>query len=120
MELRVVHDLLDKAVLDEQRRNIGRIDGVVLELRRGAAPRVAAIEIGGRVWVRRIGPRAARWAISLAKRLPALANGVTRIPMSEVRLVGITVGVNCDGRKLPTLAWEQWLRRNVIGRIPGA
>lgn len=119
MELRVVHDLLDKPVLDDERRNIGRVDGVVLELRQGAAPRVAAFEIGGSVWTRRLGPRAARWAAAMGKRFPAVANGVTRITMSDVRHVGITVGVKCDGRKLPTLAWEQWLRRRVIGRIPG-
>ena len=42
MELRIVHDLLDKPVLDEERRNVGRVDGVVLELRRGAPPLVTA------------------------------------------------------------------------------
>jgi len=120
MEFRVVHDLLDKPVLDDERRNIGRVDGVVLELRRGAAPRVAAFEIGGRVWARRLGPRMARWVEWMGKRWPAVANGVTRIAMRDVRHVGITVSVKCDGRRLPTLAWEQWLRRRVIGRIPGA
>jgi hypothetical protein len=119
-ELRVVHDLLDKPVLDEERRNIGRVDGVVLELRRGAAPRVSAFEIGGRVWAQRLHPRLARWAVALGKRWPGLSNGVTRIAMEDVRTLGITVSVKCDGRKTPALATEHWLRRNVISRIPGA
>jgi hypothetical protein len=120
MELRVVHELLDKPVLDEARRNIGRVDGVVLELRRGAPPRITAFEIGGRVWARRLHPRIARWAVSLGKRWPALANGVTRISMQDVRTTGITVSVKCDGRTTAAMRWEHWLRRNVISRIPGA
>jgi hypothetical protein len=120
MDIHVVHDLLDKPVLDEERRNIGRVDGVVLQVRRGKPPRVTAFEIGGTVWLRRLHPRLARWAESLGRRLPALAYGVTRIPMREVRNMGITVGVRCDGRTLPAMGWEHWLRRNVIGRIPGA
>jgi hypothetical protein len=120
MELRLVHDLLDKPVLDEERRNMGRIDGVVLELRRGGPPRVTALEIGGRVWARRLGPRVARWAMALGKRFPAVAGGVTRIALHDVRTTGITVSVKCDGRTLPAMAWEHWLRRNVIARIPGA
>ena len=120
MELHLVHDLLDKAVLDEERRNIGRVDGIVLEARRTGPPVVSAIEIGGRLLARRVHPRLGRWARSLAKRWPAVGNGVTRIAMSDVRTTGITVGVRCDGRKTPAMAWEQWLLRNVIGRIPGA
>jgi hypothetical protein len=99
---------------------MGRVDGIALELRRGAAPRITAIGIGGRVWAARVHPRIATWAAALARRWPSLANGVTRIPMDQVRHVGVTVSVKCDGRTTPALAWEQWLRRNVISRIPGA
>ena len=120
MELRVVHDLLDKPVLDEARRNIGRVDGVVLELRRGSPPVISAFEIGGSVLARRFGPRVARWVVAIGKRLSAVANGVTRVAMRDVRTTGITVSVKRDGRPLPTMAWEHWLLRNVISRIPGA
>jgi hypothetical protein len=120
MELRVVHDLLDKPVLDEERRNVGRVDGVVLELRRGGPPVISAFEIGGRVWARRIHPRLATWAVALARRWPAAGNGVTRFAMRDVRNTGITVSVKCDGRPTPALAWENWLREHVISRIPGA
>ena len=120
MELRIVHDLLDKVVLDEGRRNVGRVDGVVLELHGGAAPVVSAFEIGGRVWARRLNARIARWAVAFGRRWPALGNGVTRFAMRDVRTTGITVSVKCDGRPTPALAWENWLREHVISRIPGA
>ena len=120
MELKIVHDLLDKVVLDDARRNIGRVDGVVLELRRGGAPVVSAFEIGGRVWARRLNGTIARWAVALGRRWPALGNGVTRFAMRDVRTTGITVSVKCDGRPTPALAWENWLREHVISRIPGA
>ena len=120
MELRVVHDLLDKVVLDEGRRNIGRVDGVVLELRRGAPPVISAFEIGGGVWARRLHARIARWAVALGQRSPAVGNGVTRFSMHDVRTTGITVSVKCDGRPTSALAWENWLREHVISRIPGA
>ena len=120
MELRVVHDLLDKPVLDEARRNIGRVDGVVLELRRGAPPVISAFEIGGSVLARRFGPRVAGWVLAIGTRFPSVANGVTRVALRDVRTTGITVSVKCDGRTLPTMAWEQWLRRHLISRIPGA
>lgn len=120
MELLLAHDLLDKPVIDSERRNIGRVDGVALALRPGEAPRVTAFEIGGRVWARRLGLRVGRWVERLGTRWPAVANGVTRIDMRDVRHVGITVRVKCDGRTLPTMAWEHWLRRHVISRIPGA
>ena len=120
MELRIVHDLLDKPVLDEGRRNVGRVDGVVIELRRGGPPVVSAFEIGGRVLTRRLHPRFASWAVALGKRWPALANGVTRFSMRDVRTTGITVSVKCDGRPTPALAWENWLRERVVSRIPGA
>lgn len=120
MEFRIAHDLLDKVVLDEGRRNIGRVDGVVLELRRGAPPVISAFEIGGRVWARRLNATIARWAVALGRRWPVLGNGVTRFSMRDVRNTGITVSVKCDGRPTPAMAWENWLREHIISRIPGA
>ena len=55
--LRLVHDLLDAQLLDRAEERIGRIDDLVLELRDGRPPRVAAILIGGPVREARVG----RW-----------------------------------------------------------
>ena len=51
----LVRDILDKAVVDRQGREIGRADSVVLALG-GGAPRVARIEVGLAVLVERMWP----------------------------------------------------------------
>jgi hypothetical protein len=43
-----------------------------------------------------------------------------RIPWSQVRDIGIDVEVDLDVEQTPVLAWERWLSKHVIGRIPGA
>jgi hypothetical protein len=43
-----------------------------------------------------------------------------RVPWSKVVVTGVTVTIGLDGQETDALAWERWLRRNVIGRIPGA
>ena len=42
----LIRDLLDKKVSDRNGREMGRVDSVILDVRDGAPPRVAAIEIG--------------------------------------------------------------------------
>lgn len=51
----LVRDILDRAVVDRQGREIGRADSVVLTLG-GGAPRVARIEVGPAVLVERMWP----------------------------------------------------------------
>jgi hypothetical protein len=65
----LVRDLLDKSVLDANGRELGRTDGIVLELRKDAPPRVAAIELGPAVLFARIAPVAGRWAAGLQHAL---------------------------------------------------
>jgi hypothetical protein len=43
-----------------------------------------------------------------------------RIPWSKVVVSGIDVTIGVEAEKTPALAWELWLRRKIIGRIPGA
>jgi hypothetical protein len=43
-----------------------------------------------------------------------------RIPMSKIRVGLNTVTADVEAEKTPALEWELWLRKKVIGRIPGA
>ena len=64
----LVRDVLDTQVLDRKKRAIGKVDGIGLELREGAAPRVAYLEIDGVTAWRRLGARYGRWAARIASR----------------------------------------------------
>ena len=65
----LVRDLLDKLVVDRNGRELGRADGIVLEVRKDAPPRVTRIELGPGVLFARIAPVLGRWAAGLAYAL---------------------------------------------------
>jgi hypothetical protein len=114
------HDVQDALLKDRHRENIGRCDSLVLELRDGLPPRVAAMLVGGPVRRERIG----RWMVALGRLLPGSRNGrndsVSRIPFAAVRSIGTTIEVDLLRDDLPSEHVERWLATHVIGRIPGA
>lgn len=83
----LVRDLLDKQVMDRNGREMGRVDGVVLELRDGAPPRVARIEIGGSVLAWRIHPLLARWVEGLMHAIGMGDGQPRRISFREIRSI---------------------------------
>ena len=78
--LDLVRDLLDTKVVDRDGREMGRVDGVVLEIGGGGAPRVAAIEIGAEVLFRRVRPFFGRWAAGVERALGIERGRPMRIP----------------------------------------
>ena len=63
--MNLVHDVLDRVVVDRNEKHLGRVDGLVLELRDGAPPRVAYVEIGAETASRRV----AGWLTRLTQAL---------------------------------------------------
>jgi hypothetical protein len=43
-----------------------------------------------------------------------------RIPASKIREAGIDVHVDLDASDTEALAWEQWLGKHIVRRIPGS
>jgi hypothetical protein len=115
----LVHDVLDKQLLDRHREKMGRVDGIVLELSDGSPPRVTAIEVGGAVLARRLHPTLGRWAEALGRTWGNRQRPVTRIPWSVVHRNGNVVEADVDALATPALAWELWLRRHVMEHLPG-
>ena len=115
----LVHDVLDKILLDKREKPVGRIDGIVLELRDGRPPRVACVELGGTVLARRLHPRLARWAAAIRRLWGSGHVSTTRIPWSALRRMGLMWQAELDGRDTPAADWEVWLRDRVIARVPG-
>ena len=108
--------VLDQQVVDARGRPMGKVDGLVLELREGEPARVAALVVGGTTLLWRLHPGLAEWA---ERRLGGNGHAV-RIPWRSVVKVGIDIKVDVEGERSPALHWERWVRERIIGRIPGA
>jgi sporulation protein YlmC with PRC-barrel domain len=116
----LTRDILDQQVVDRTGQRLGKVDGVILELRDGEPPRVAAIEIGPVTLTRRIHPRLAEWLGGWLRRHGPRTDGTLRIPWSKVRAIGVDLRVDLVADGTPARAWEDWLREHVIRRIPGS
>src|SRR4029434_7719229 len=65
----LIRDVLDNQLLDRHQRQMGKVDGLILELRPGQPPRLAYIEVGSITLARRLHPRLARWVALFARKL---------------------------------------------------
>ncbi|WP_025662101.1 hypothetical protein [Rhizobium sp. IBUN] len=109
----IVRDILDEQLIDRNGVKMGKVDGILAELRPGKPPRIVAIEIGAIVLARRVGLRPGQW-------LASLLGQPHRIPWHEVRDVGLNIQCHFDVRETSILDWQTWLRDHFITRIPGA
>jgi hypothetical protein len=116
----LVRDLLDVRLVDRRSRGLGRVDGILLDVRDGRPPRVMAMEVGLVTAVRRINPRLARWVRALALKILPVPLRPTRYSPQLFRDIGVDVELDVDVHTDPKLLrLEKWLRGHVIERIPG-
>jgi sporulation protein YlmC with PRC-barrel domain len=115
----LMRDLLDNQVIDRRGQKIGKVDGVILSIGDGRAPRVAALEVGAVTFAHRLHHRLGQWLERMAQQR-GLPLGRTRIPWGRVVHVGRDVRVALDAERTRVHALERWLRTRIIGRIPGA
>lgn len=113
-------DILDKQIVDHHDQPMGKVDGLVVEFGDKGPPRVAYVEVGVLTQARRLHPQLERWVARLMKKLGARNDESFRIPWSKVVPIGNSLAASIDAEKTPALALEQWLRKHVVGRIPGA
>jgi|ERR1043165_1718336 sporulation protein YlmC with PRC-barrel domain len=118
--MELIRDCLDKQLIDRNGRKMGKADGLVMSLEKGKQPRVAFIEVGAITASRRLHPRLAKLVARLSKSFGVDRSDPYRIPWSKVVVSGIDVTINVDAEETPALDWEKWLRKKVIGKIPGA
>jgi sporulation protein YlmC with PRC-barrel domain len=115
----LVHEVLDKQMLDSRRRKMGKVDGIVLELAEGRRPRVIAVETGVPTLARRLSRRLGRVVDALVQRLSPERPGSCRVPWRRVRQIDLDVYVDLDAEGSPVFALERWLQQHVVARIPG-
>jgi len=116
----LVRDVLDKQILDQQKVKVGKVDGLVIALRKGRAPRVIALELGVVTTTSRIHRGLGRWVASIERRLGIAKSEPARILFEHVTHTGIDVEIDIDAKRTGALKWEDWLRDHVIGPIPGS
>ena len=115
----LVRDLLDKKVLDRNGRDIGRVDGIVLEIRDGAPPRVAGIELGPEVLAHRVSPVLGRLAVALEHAFDEDRDRPLRVPLGDRVAIHDDITIDVAAGETVVGRIEQRLRRWVAA-IPGS
>ena len=118
--MNLTRDIPDQQVVDRRGQLLGKVDGVILELRKGEPPRIAAIEIGPVPLARRMHPRLASWLERWLRGHGPRTDGTLRVPWSKVMAIGVDLRVDLVADGTAARAWEEWLRDRVVRRIPGA
>jgi sporulation protein YlmC with PRC-barrel domain len=112
--------VLDQQVTDRRGELMGKVDGIVLELRPGQPPRVARLVIGGGTAAHRVHPRFGAWLVRWRRRFGPSHDEPLEVPWSKVLKIGIDVQVDLDAKRTTAWAWEAWVHDHIISRIPGA
>lgn len=117
--MNLIRDCLDKQIDDRFKRRMGRVDGIVLEVERGRPPRVAYVELGVKTLMNRVSIRLGNAIAHLLERRH-IESAPYRIAWGKIKVGLNEVRADVEAEKTPALEWELWLRKKVIGRIPGA
>jgi len=115
----LVHDVLDKKVVDRNGRDMGRVDSIVGDLRDGAPPRIVAVEIGPAVLAYRIHPVLGRIVSGIEHAFGVDEGRPLRIPMGKILDISDHVKVDVAAGQTSAAAVEQHVRR-WVSRIPGS
>jgi hypothetical protein len=105
----IVRDLLDAPLRDRRYRALGRVDGLVLELRNGAPPRLGAIESGPAVIANRVG-QPLRAIVQWVARRTGVDLAARHFPMRLVTAIDLSITLDVDAKdEASLLAAEKWL-----------
>jgi sporulation protein YlmC with PRC-barrel domain len=100
--LDLVRDVLDNQLVDRNGTHMGKVDGLVLVVRKDAPPQLQCIEIGVVTLARRLGPGVGRWVTRLARKLRGeRLDEPYRVPWNKVRDIGVDVDLDVDIRETP-------------------
>ena len=119
--LDLARDVLDKQVVDRDETQMGRVDGLVLELRGDQPPRVRYLEMGFVVLARRIHPRCEAWLERLRRRFSIRRTARYRVEWTQVKEVEPHhLRIEVEALATPAFDWERWLRNHVVAKLPGS
>ena len=116
----LTRDFLDKQILDRDDENAGRVDGIVLSLREGKPPLVAYVEVSPITLLSRFNRRLSHWYARHDRRFGKGRGVPFRIPITRITPEGPALRMDLDVEATPINAFERWLRRTIVERIPGS
>jgi hypothetical protein len=118
--MNLVHDVLDKLLVDRDDRPIGRVDSIVLALSDDGPPRVKYLETGVVAAARRLHPALGRWVRRVALRWLRVVLPTTRVSPALFRDLGVDIELDVDAsRDRRFLRLEKRLAR-VVAKMPGS
>jgi hypothetical protein len=116
----LVRDLLDVQLIDPNQRPIGRVDGILLDVRPGEPPRLAALEVGAVTLARRIHPRLGPALHRFVLRWFGVSWRPVRIPLAHFGRIGVDIEIAVgERRERRLLRLEEWLSNRIVRRMPG-
>ena len=115
----VVRDVLDKAVVDRNGREMGRVDGILLEEQTGGPPRVAAILIGPAALGSRLHPALGRLASAVERWFDLDQGRPARIDFRDIDNVDRRIRLRLSISDTAVAAVEQRLRSWLL-KLPGS
>jgi sporulation protein YlmC with PRC-barrel domain len=119
MSMDLVHELLDQPVVDRNGRPMGRVDGIVLDVRDDAPPRVVSIAIGPAVLGERLHRTVGRWIRGIEVACGVAEGRPVEIALTDIAVVNGRVHADVAAGDTAALAVEQRVR-GWIHRVPGA
>ena len=116
-----VLDILDRQILDREKRYAGTVDDVEFEVSPEGELSVVALLAGPGVLARRMGAtRFGRWLERFSVWATPTDNNPSRIPLERVSDIGSAITVSMDHADMGTAMTERWFRDHVIDHIWGS
>jgi hypothetical protein len=110
--------LLDRQVVDRDRRLLCQVDDLEFERGDDGALYVARILVGPRALGRRLGGRLGVWVRSIAERLSTAP--LPSIDFALVEDIDSAVKLSAGHDELAVNSLEDWVREHFIARVPGS
>jgi sporulation protein YlmC with PRC-barrel domain len=114
----IVRDVLDTSVVDRNGRDMGRVDGIVVEQDEGP-PRITTLLIGPAALGSRLHPALGQFMTRLEKVLGIDRDRPSRINVEDVEEVDRKIRVRLAVGETTVAALEQLIRRWIV-RLPGS
>jgi hypothetical protein len=121
MKFDLIRDILDKQLIDRSGVKMGRADGVVISWTEGEQPVVHHLELGAEVLAHRVGRPFVRLVQWGRRRFPVREESVQIILWPAVgEITSHHLKIDLDAETSPAFAWERWLRKHIVEKIPRA